>query len=218
MKKTKQYHIKKSIAILYEDEDIIIINKENSCLVHSDGQSIDTVANHLSYYYVKSCQNLTVRPVHRLDYETSGMVIFAKNFLSHAYLSYLLENRKIIKVYECLCENSFKEKVGIINANIGKNRHEDKQIITKKGQSALTKYKVMSNKETLSMLEVTIKTGRKHQIRVHLSSIKHPIVGDVMYGARPSDRLYLHFSYIKFVHPRTMKTFEYQCKSNFGEK
>jgi 23S rRNA pseudouridine1911/1915/1917 synthase len=205
---------KGDIDILYEDEDIIIINKKERILITEDGNTKDTLSNRLSFYYQKNGMPNSVRPVFVLDTDTTGMVVFAKHFLSHSYLSNLIEERKVKKIYRCLCEGRFSEESGEIDAAIGRHRHENKQVISKTGKKALTKYRVMSFNNNISKLEIELLEGRKHQIRVHLASIQHPIIGDGLYG-KEGDRLMLHFFEISFIHPRTLRTFTLKCPESF---
>ena len=205
---------KGDIDILYEDEDIIIINKKDKILITEDGNTTDTLGNRLSFYYHKNGMPNSVRPVHVLDTDTTGMVVFAKHFLAHSYLSNLIEERKVTKIYRCLCEGRFTETYGEIDAAIGRHRHENKQIVSKTGKKALSKYRVISFKNNITKLEVEILEGRKHQIRVHLSSIGHPIIGDGLYG-KEGERLMLHFFEISFIHPRTLRTFVWKCPETF---
>lgn len=198
--------VKGVVEIIYEDEDLVVLNKPVRLLVHTDGQTTDTLTNRLAYSYQNQGYPYAVLPVHRIDMETSGMVIFAKHPLSHSYLSHLFESQTIKKTYVCLAEYSFKEDHGIIDSRIGSDRHSNRQVIVPTGQSALTKYQVMERKTDSTKLSVEIKGGRKHQIRVHLASIGHPILGDSLYGHRTNGRMMLHFSRVEFIHPRTQKT------------
>ena len=159
------------------------------------------MANYIAYYYTKTNQDKTIRHVHRLDTETSGCLVYAKDVLTHSYLSNLFENSKVKKEYTTICYGII-EKSGKIDTPIGRNRHNNLMITTKNGANALTLYKPIKHINGNTLLNVEIKTGRTHQIRVHLSSIKHPIIGDKMYG-KPDDvkRVMLHCSHIGFVHP-----------------
>lgn len=203
------------IAIIYEDEDLVILNKPVQLLVHTDGNTIDTLTNRLAYHYQRIGYTYPVLPVHRIDVDTSGMVIFAKHPLAHSYLSHLFESQTIVKMYTCLCENPFKENHGMIRTSIGSDRHSNRQIISSSGQSAMTKYQVLEVYENVSKVSVEIKGGRKHQIRVHMASIGHPIVGDSLYGHRSNGRMMLHFSSVSFIHPRTLQPFQMTCKELF---
>jgi 23S rRNA pseudouridine1911/1915/1917 synthase len=203
------------IEIIFEDEDLVILNKPVQLLVHTDGNTIDTLTNRLASHYAKKGYPYPVLPVHRIDLDTSGMVIFAKHPLSHSYLSHLFESQNIIKIYTCLCQYPFKERHGIIKTNIGSDRHSNRQIISPNGQTALTKFQVIGVEEPYSRVSVEIKGGRKHQIRVHMASIGHPIVGDSLYGHRTNGRMMLHFSSVEFIHPRTLKTFQMTCPAPF---
>ena len=205
---------KGDIKILYEDDDILIVNKPAYLLVHSDGITLDTLANRVASYAIKSGYEGTIKHVHRIDYETSGMVIFAKHFLAHSYLGSLFESRNITKTYVCLCHHKFKDLDGVIDAKIGKDRHDNKQRISKTGKEALSKYHVLKN-DLISRVQIEIIGGRKHQIRVHLASINHPIVGDKLYGKGEERRLLLHFKKVNFIHPRTLKPFEFTCNEDF---
>lgn len=212
IKQNKYVPYKYDIEILYEDNDIVLVNKPAFMLVHPDGNTNETLVNALSYYYKD--QDVIFEHLHRLDFETSGIVMFSKNILAHSYLVSLFEERKITKKYICLCHGYFQNKEGFIDKPIGKDRHSNnKQIVYKDGKSAYTKYKVIENAK-ISKLEVEIKGGRKHQIRVHMAHIKHPLCGDKLYGIKDNfDSLCLKFVYIKFVHPRTLKEFEYKLES-----
>ena len=203
---------KKDIDVLYEDDDFIIIKKPRGILIHSDGNDYDTLCNRLAYYYNRNYIKSSVRVVHRIDVDTTGMVIFPKHLLSASYLSYLFENEMVEKNYQCWVKGNFVEKTGVINSAIGKDRHSNKQRISKTGKPAYTEYKVIEEKKGKTKLQVLIKGGRRHQIRVHLSSINHPILGDKIYGEESKESLKLHFYNIKFIHPRTLDLFNFSCE------
>ena len=203
------------IEVLYEDDDIIIVNKPAYLLVHTDGQTHDTLTNRLHAYYKEKSIIFDVFPVHRIDYETSGMVIFAKHFLAQSYFSHLFEKQEIKKYYVCIARHPFDRKSGSIKTKIGKDRHSQKQIISSTGKVCETRYKVIKEMTELSLVEVEIIGGRKHQIRVHLASIGHPILGDKLYGVNQGKRLMLHFKKVEFIHPRTHKAFTFSCQEPF---
>lgn len=211
----KQNHYvpyKYDIKVLYEDNDILLVYKPPFMLVHPDGNTNETLVNAVSYYYRN--QDVIFEHLHRLDFETSGIVMFSKNILAHSYLVNLFENREIVKRYICLCHGYFNKNTGYIDKAIGKDRHSNnKQIIFSGGKAAFTKYEVLENGK-ISKLAVEIKGGRKHQIRVHLAHINHPIAGDKLYGIKDNfESLCLEFVYIKFIHPRTLESFEYELES-----
>lgn len=203
-----------NIDVLYEDEDILIVYKPRGMLVHPDSNTNNTLVNAVSYYF--RGKNIVFEHLHRLDKETFGMVVFSKNILAHAYLSYLWENHQVKKYYIALCYGHFKENKGEINLKIGSDRHSNKQIISKNGSDAKTMYSVVSEKNGISKLKVEIIGGRRHQIRLHLSSIKHPILGDKLYGINDCyDKMMLEFYKIEFIHPRTQELFTFEIKQEF---
>lgn len=203
------------INILYEDKYIIAVNKPKNILIHSDGNNYQTLLNAVYSYLLKKDKTPYVYPIHRIDYETTGIVIFAKDPLTLSFLCMEIEKHKVIKEYVCLCENSFDELEGTINKKISGNRHNSKkQVVTKTGKEATTQYQVLQNGKR-SLVKVKIAHGRKHQIRVHMSSIKHPIIGDALYGNYDKDGLKLHFKSVTFYHPFLYKKMNIFCKEDF---
>ena len=200
------------IDVIYEDQDLLIIDKQAHILVHTDGQTIDTLTNRIAYHY-KTYPN-QILPVHRLDYDTSGLLVFAKHPLAHSFLSYQFENRFVKKTYLAYVEGVIKEAEGEIDKPIGKDRHDNKQRVTKDGKPSKTLYKVLDRHNDRTFLKVHIIGGRKHQIRVHLASIGHPVVGDKLYGhqLKTENGLKLHFKHIKFIHPVTRQSFEIETE------
>jgi 23S rRNA pseudouridine1911/1915/1917 synthase len=201
--------------IVYEDDDFLVVNKKPFLLVHSDGTDVDSLSNHVKYHYEQLGYLYPVLPVHRIDYETSGIVIFAKHLLSLSYMSSVFSNHQIKKQYVALCANAFKQKRGLIDTRIGGDRHSNKQVVTKTGKEATTLYKVIEEANDIFRVEIEIKGGRKHQIRVHLSSIGHPIIGDQLYGGRKDKRMMLHFKKASFIHPRTQEEITLICNEPF---
>ncbi|MDX9691269.1 MAG: RluA family pseudouridine synthase [Acholeplasmataceae bacterium] len=203
------------IDILYEDDDFLIVNKPAYLLVHTDGQTIDTLTNRVQFHYQEKDIEIDAYPVHRIDFETSGMIVFAKHFLAQSYFSYLFEAQEINKYYVCVCRNPFVEKEGIIREPIGKDRHTSKQIVSPTGKDAETKFKVIKEIDGQTKVLVEIAGGRKHQIRVHMAYINHPIVGDKLYGVNDYNRMLLHFKRVEFTHPRTMERFVFESNEPF---
>ncbi len=192
------YHpVRYNLDILYEDDYILVVNKPENIIIYSDDNDEITMANYIAYYYEKTGQNHSIRHVHRLDRETRGILIYAKDVISHAYLSSLFENHQIKKSYYALVEGRI-EKDGIINKAISRNRHNNSMIVNEKGLPALTIYHVLQKFKKNTLLDVEIKTGRTHQIRVHMASINHPLVGDMLYGAKSDGEMMLICHHIGF--------------------
>lgn len=196
------------IEVVYEDQDILILNKQAFILVHTDGLTHDTLTNRIAFHYPNHPNQILA--VHRLDFETSGLLVFAKHPLSHAYLSDLFEKRNVEKTYIAYVENIMSEESGWIKEPIGRDRHMNSQRVTKNGKKAETHYQVLKKLNDITFCEIKIIGGRKHQIRVHLAHLGHPIVGDSLYGNKFKHikELKLHFKHIKFIHPRTREAFE----------
>lgn len=203
------------IDIVYEDEDILIVNKPAGILIHEDGNTTDTLTNRVSHYFHQKGYDYPVLPAHRLDFDTSGIVLFAKHFISLAYLSREFHENKVKKTYIAVCHGYFKKPDGVINLNIGKDRHSNKQIILDTGKEARTEYFVLEQKNGLSRVEIHILEGRRHQIRVHLAHLGNPVVGDKLYGKNGSTRMLLHAKKIQFNHPRTLKPVSFEIKETF---
>lgn len=200
------------IDILYEDDDIIVVNKAKGMVVHpSNGNLEDTLVNAI----MAKCNNLSgiggiIRPgiIHRLDKDTTGVLICAKNDKAHIHISEQMKNRQTKKIYLALVRGETKENEATINMPIGRSTKDRKKMaVSKNGKEAITEFKVLNRYKGYTLLEVTIKTGRTHQIRVHLSEIGYPVVGDSVYskGKNPFGvtSQMLHASSIEFTHPTT---------------
>lgn len=196
-----------SLTILYEDDYLLIINKPHGYIVYDIDDKIISVSNFISGYYKNCGIEQPVIPVHRLDFDTSGCLMFAKDALSASYFSKAFENKEIVKQYYALVEGDTLAE-GVIDRPIGSNRHiNGKMVICKSGKSSITKYRLVANNNHQSLLEVEPLTGRTHQIRVHLASIGNPLVGDKLYGARKNyHRICLHCFKLTFFHPFKNKT------------
>jgi 23S rRNA pseudouridine1911/1915/1917 synthase len=203
------------VKIVYEDEDLVIVNKPSGLLIHEDGNTFNTLTNRLNFHYQQQGIDYPVLPAHRLDYDTSGIVVFAKHFMSLADLSKQFEDQSVKKIYVAMVDNLMTKKEGQITYKIGKDRHSKKQVVTDTGKDASTYYKVINEFENQSKVEVEIKGGRTHQIRVHMAYIGHTLVGDVLYGKTPNSRLLLHFKKITLRHPRTHKPFSFTIEETF---
>ena len=210
---------KMNLDIIYEDDDLLIINKEPNIVVHpTKSHQTNTLSNGIAYYYKEKNIKKKIRFVNRLDMDTPGIVIIAKNSFAHQQMALQFENNTVEKKYLAIVQGLIKEDKGTIDSPIG--REEDKSIkkvITENGQNALTKFKVVSRFREATLVEVRIYTGRSHQIRVHMNSIGHPIIGDSLYNEQSNliSRQALHSYYLKAKHPRTKETIEFKAPMPF---
>lgn len=194
------------LKIVFEDEYMIIIDKDNHIASQpSEAHPMDNVLSMAKYYFNKSGINSNVHLVNRLDYPTSGLMIISKSSLFH----YQMSKTQIEKKYICEVEGKFDIKQGTIKTGISRYKAPDirRFVDNENGKIAITNYQVIKEKEESSLLEVELLTGRCHQIRVHMSYLNHPIIGDKLYGrALEEDMsviLHLHAYSLKFVHPIT---------------
>ena len=177
---------KMDIDIIYEDEDILVVNKKPFMVVHpTKSYQSGTLANGVINYFMESNQNCIVRLVSRLDMNTSGLIIIAKNQFSHGMLSKDMSENKVEKKYLAIVHGNLEKNSGTIDLPIYKPEGIEngiRRVIDERGQRSITHYKVIESFENASLVECKLETGRTHQIRVHLSSIEHPIYGDTLYG------------------------------------
>lgn len=197
------------LNIVYEDKDVIVINKERGMVVHpAPGNYKDTLVNALLYH----CKDLSSingvkRPgiVHRLDKDTSGLIMVAKNDVAHNYLAEQLKDKTASRVYIALVHGNVHVKKGVINAPIARDpKSRVKMAVVKDGKEAVTEFNVLKYYRDFTLVECRLKTGRTHQIRVHMSYIGYPLVGDPLYGPkklRYGDKQYLHAKELSFIHP-----------------
>lgn len=206
-----------AIDILYEDDIFLVINKEPHMLVHSDGINTDhTVCNCVQYYFMQSQQTCPVRPLHRLDQETSGILLFCKYPLLQPLLDHWMESKQIQRSYLAVVEGKFPNKKQVYTDPIGRDRHDARRYITyPKGKPACTKAALLQYDErtNCSLIRCTLETGRTHQIRVHLSTHGYPLVNDPLYGRKKkrSGRLALHSATISLFHPLTQQMLTISC-------
>ncbi|MBW8351708.1 RluA family pseudouridine synthase [Bacillus sp. IITD106] len=193
------------LEILYEDDYLLIVNKPSGMATHPN----DTERNTLTNAVVSYLQVDFPRHIHRLDKNTTGAVLFAKNIFSQAVLDRMLAAREIKRTYLALADGMIESKNGKITEPIGRDRHHPtRRRVSKTGQQAITYYRVINTfrKENLSLIECSLETGRTHQIRVHLSFIGHPLAGDKLYGGSPKfSRQALHARKLEFIHPFLLK-------------
>jgi len=198
--------------IVYEDVDLIIVNKDTGIVTHpTKSHPEGTVANAAQHYLNKNGIYCKIRFVNRLDMDTSGLLMIAKNPYAHHVLSEQMQRDQVEKKYIAFVEGIIEKDFGIINAPIHRPTFESiKRVVDCKGQPSLTKYKVLKRYSKATMIEVQLITGRTHQIRVHMEDIGHPLIADSLYGTTSNliDRQALHASYLKLSQPRYGKTVE----------
>lgn len=204
------------IDIVYEDEHMVVINKEAGIIVHpAQGYYTGTLVNAVLYHIKDlSTINGVIRPgiVHRLDKDTSGLIVIAKNDIAHVKLTEMFKDKTIEKRYVCICKGVFKNEKGRVETLIGRDPKDRKKmaVVTENGKIAISKYQVLDSSGNFSLVEVGIETGRTHQIRVHMKSLNHPILGDEVYGNKSEgvSRQQLHSYYLKLNHPITNEVLE----------
>lgn len=205
------------LDIIYEDDELIVINKPSGLLsIESDKEKQDTAYGMLQEYVSRNDKKARVFTVHRIDKDTSGVLVIAKNEeirnkLQHNWQS-IVKNRE----YVAVCEGAFKEKKGQIKSYLKKNVNNLMYSTTDKvnGKLAVTNYQVMKENKLYSLVDVHIDSGRKNQIRVHMNDLHHPVVGDDKYGSlqNPLGRLGLHAYILEFIHPITKKNMVFKAK------
>lgn len=199
------------IDIVYEDEDLAIINKAQGMVVHpSAGHSSGTLVNALLYHIKDlSTINGVVRPgiVHRIDKDTSGLLMIAKNDKAHHILADELKAKKSLRKYLAIVHGNLPNDRGMIEAPIGRSEKDrKKQAVTAKGKDAITRFQVVERFGDFTLVELSLETGRTHQIRVHMAYIGHPVAGDPLYGPRKTlagNGQFLHAQTLGFTHPST---------------
>ena len=215
------------IEIVYEDSDVAVVNKPQGMVVHpSAGHASGTLVNAL-LYHVKdlSTINGVVRPgiVHRIDKDTSGLLMIAKNDKAHQALAQELKEKKSLRQYVAIVHGNLPNDRGVIEAPIGRSdKDRKKQAVTAKGKPALTRFQVLERFGDFTLVELTLETGRTHQIRVHMAYIGHPIAGDPVYGPRKTlagHGQFLHAKTLGFTHPTTgeLMTFSVDVPAIFQE-
>lgn len=210
------------LDIVYEDADVIVVNKPVGLVVHpAPGHPDGTLVNALLYHCGESLSGINgeLRPgiVHRIDRDTSGLIIAAKNDRAHLALSAQLQDHTLARVYEAVVVGNLREDSGTVNAPIGRHPVDRKKmaIEPRNGRSAVTHWQVLARYPGYTHVECRLETGRTHQIRVHMASIGHPLLGDTVYGSKkPWPGLAgqcLHARKLRFVHPSTGQPVEVEC-------
>ena len=210
------------LDVVYEDDDVIVINKPVGMVVHpAAGHPDGTLVNALLYHCGNSLSGINgaLRPgiVHRIDRDTSGLIIAAKNDMAHQSLADQLQDHSLYREYEAICVGNLKEDQCTIDAPINRHPVDRKKMAIdhKDGRHAVTHYTVLSRFPGYTHVQCRLETGRTHQIRVHMASIGHPLLGDVVYGSKkPYPGLAgqcLHARKLTFVHPRTKEQMTVEC-------
>ena len=209
------------LEVVYEDADVIVVNKPVGMVVHpAPGHPDGTLVNALLHHCAGSLSGIggQLRPgiVHRIDRDTSGLIIAAKNDAAHAALSAQLSDHTLSRTYECLVSGNMKQDSGTVDAPIGRSSADRKKMaVVPGGRRAVTHWEVVARYPGVTHLRCRLETGRTHQIRVHLAYTGHPILGDTVYGAKkPVPGLTgqcLHATGLRFLHPRTGEPVELHC-------
>ena len=206
------------IDIVYEDSDIAVINKQAGLVVHpAHGHYSGTLVNAI-LYHIKDLSGINgeIRPgiVHRLDKDTSGLIVIAKNDKVHAALTEMFQEKKIRKTYLAILKGKLNKSEGKIVTQIGRDKNDRKKMTViddiTKGKNAITNYRVISQNNLFTLVKVNIETGRTHQIRVHMRYLGYPILGDSVYGRKDNEkRQMLHAYKLEFLHPVTGRQMEF---------
>ncbi len=211
------------LDIVYEDGDLLVVNKPRGMVVHpAPGNYDGTLVNALMYHCKDNLSGINgvIRPgiVHRIDKDTSGLLIVAKNDFSHEKLAFQIKEHSFKRQYMAVVHGSFKDESGVVDAPIGRSPNDRKKmcVTQKNSRNALSRYEVVERFDGFTLLRVTLETGRTHQIRVHMSYIGHPVAGDPVYGPKNGIKKLngqcLHAGLIGFNHPRDGKYMEFESE------
>lgn len=196
----------KKLDILYEDDNLLIVNKPVNMLVHPDSKDkLGTLVNLVSNHYHKTKQNISVKYLHRIDMDTTGIVVFAKDILTASKLGHEISLHTFVRRYLCIAGGKFDNDTGTYNYPIAENRYiANKKRVSPTGKEAITNYRVILRlRKKMNLCLVELKTGRTHQIRVHFSHAGHPLIGDSLYNGSTNliSRQALHSYEVEFIHP-----------------
>lgn len=206
-----------ALDIVYEDEDLMVINKPKGLVVHPAAGNYDNTLVNALLYHCKELSDINgyYRPgiVHRIDKDTSGLLVCAKNNAAHAALSAQLQDKTCFRKYYAIVNGIIDNNEGIINAPIGRSSKDRQkmEVTDKNSKEAITEFKVLQRLSSTCLVECELKTGRTHQIRVHMAFIKHPVLNDPKYSKKTIDETgqYLHAYYLSFIHPKTNERMEF---------
>ena len=209
------------LDVVYEDADVIVVNKPSGMVVHpAPGHPDGTLVNALLYHCAGSLSGVggALRPgiVHRIDRDTSGLIIAAKNDAAHQFLSAQLADHTLARTYECIVVGSLREERGTVDAPIARHPSDRKRMaVAAGGREAVTHWEILARYSGCTHLRCRLETGRTHQIRVHMAYLGHPILGDTVYGAKKEvaglTGQCLHAVGLRFIHPRTHEAVELSC-------
>ncbi len=209
------------LDVVYEDTDVIVVNKPSGMVVHpAPGHPDGTLVNALLYHCAGTLSGIggALRPgiVHRIDRDTSGLIIAAKNDAAHQYLSAQLADHTLARTYECIVVGKLREDRGTVDAPIARHPTDRKRMaVVAGGREAVTHWEVIARYPGYTHVRCRLETGRTHQIRVHMAYIGHPILGDTVYGAKKEvpglTGQCLHAAGLRFLHPRTHEVVELSC-------
>ena len=209
------------LDVVYEDADVIVVNKPSGMVVHpAPGHPDGTLVNALLYHCAGTLSGVggALRPgiVHRIDRDTSGLIIAAKNDAAHQYLSAQLADHTLARTYECIVVGALREDRGTVDAPIARHPTDRKRMaVVTGGREAVTHWEVIARYPGYTHVRCRLETGRTHQIRVHMAYIGHPILGDTVYGAKKEvpglTGQCLHAVGLRFLHPRTHEVMELSC-------
>lgn len=209
------------LDVVYEDADVIVVNKPSGMVVHpAPGHPDGTLVNALLYHCAGTLSGIggALRPgiVHRIDRDTSGLIIAAKNDAAHQYLSAQLADHTLARTYECIVVGALREDCGTVDAPIARHPTDRKRMaVVAGGREAVTHWEVIARYPGYTHVRCRLETGRTHQIRVHMAYIGHPILGDTVYGAKKEvpglTGQCLHAVGLRFLHPRTHEVVELSC-------
>lgn len=205
------------LAILHEDRDILLLNKPPFLLVHPlSPEHRETLAHGIAHHYLQQDLRTKVRPVHRLDRDTSGVLLIAKTAVAHQRLDRQLRERTMKREYLALVDGVVTEESGVIDAPIGRDRRRPhlRTVRTDGGDAALTRYQVVERYDVATLVRLELETGRTHQIRVHMMHRGHPLLGDRQYGRKGlslMSRQALHASRLAFLHPNTDEPLSFEA-------
>ena len=199
----------KRLDIIYEDDYLLILNKPAHLLIHNDSkEKDDSLCNMVAYYYQVKGYDLSIKYAHRLDFDTTGIIIFCKDMLTMAYMNYMISKHEIKRYYLALVSGKLKNSSGTINLPIGEDRHhKSRRRVSKTGDIAITHYQLVKQYKDYALVFIRLQTGRTHQIRVHFSHLGHPLLGDELYfgSTKYIKRTALHSFRLEFIHPVSKK-------------